>query len=312
MTLLREIQNAAVDADTSVAVVLRKCKILAARLKHEPFKIWVEKELNGYPKDEDVPAYRILENLQSRGNFSGYGGSGMRAASIPPACVPEKFRQSVTKYTFRAGVALYESLLSDNEENLQVPWSADLVAHISGNIYRYMNCMSAWMVIPRGAVVGMLDTVRNKVLSFALELETEAPDAGEGTTGTALVPDRVIGHVFNNYILGGSNTIAAGSSHFTQNTISSVRTGDLQSLRAHLAEAGVSSEDVSELEEAIVSDGRPQDPSKLGPSTSGWIGKMVSKAATGAWDVTAAVGADLLTKAILLYYGYTLNLADPF
>ena len=48
MTLLREIHNAAVDADTSVAVVLRKCKILATRLKHEPFKTWVEKELNGY------------------------------------------------------------------------------------------------------------------------------------------------------------------------------------------------------------------------------------------------------------------------
>ena len=49
MTLLREIQN---DADTSVAVVLRKCKILAARLRHEPFKVWVENELNGYAKDD--------------------------------------------------------------------------------------------------------------------------------------------------------------------------------------------------------------------------------------------------------------------
>src|SRR6266550_378654 len=233
MTLLREIQNAAVDADTSVAVVLRKCKILAARLRHEPFKVWVENELNGYAKDDEVPVYRVLKSVESRGNFSGYGGSSMRAASIPPSCVPEKFRKSVTQYTFRDGVAQYESLLTDNKENLQVSWSADLVAHVAGRIYRYMNCMSAWMVIPRGFVVSLLDTVRNKVLTFALELETEAPDAGENTTDSARVPDRVVGHVFNNYILGGSNTIAAGSSHFTQN-IFSVQRGDLESLRVYL------------------------------------------------------------------------------
>jgi hypothetical protein len=135
MTLLREIQNAALDADTSVAVVLRKCKILAARLRHEPFKVWVENELNGYAKDEEVPVYRVLKSAESRGNFSGYGGSSMRGASIPPSCVPEKFRKSVTQYTFRDGVAQYESLLTDNKENLQVPLPADLVAHVSDRIY---------------------------------------------------------------------------------------------------------------------------------------------------------------------------------
>src|SRR5438128_9857038 len=40
VSLLREIQEAAVDAKTPLAVVLRKCMILAARLGHEPFKKW--------------------------------------------------------------------------------------------------------------------------------------------------------------------------------------------------------------------------------------------------------------------------------
>jgi hypothetical protein len=304
MTLLRDIQNAAVDADTSVAVVLRKCKILAARLKHEPFKAWVEKELNGYTKNGELPEYRILKALESRGNFSGWGGSSMRAALIPPSCLPERLRKSVTEYEFRDGVAQYESLLKGDVASLQVPWRADLVAHVASQIYRNMNCMSARMVIPSSFIVGLLDTVRNKVLSFALELETEAPDAGERSADAEPFSERVVGHVFNNYILGGSNTIAAGSSHFTQNTISSVRRGDMESLRAYLKDAGVTDNDLSELELAIVQDGKPEGPDRLGAGTSGWIGRMVSRAASGAWDIATSSAADLLTKAILLYYGY--------
>jgi hypothetical protein len=48
MSLLREIQNAAVDKNTDVCTLLRQCKILAARLGNEVFKRWVENELNGY------------------------------------------------------------------------------------------------------------------------------------------------------------------------------------------------------------------------------------------------------------------------
>jgi hypothetical protein len=304
MTLLREIQNAAIDANTSVAVVLRKCKILAARLKHEPFKIWVEKELNGYTKNDELPDYRILKPIESRGNFSGWGGSSMRAALIPPSCLPEKLRKSITEYKFRDGVAQYESLLEGETSSLQVPWQADLVVHVAGQIYRNMNCMSAWMVIPSNFMVGLLDTVRNKVLSFALELETEAPDAGERSADAEPLPERVVGHVFNNYILGGSNTIAAGSSHFTQNTIS-VQGGDLESLMVYLRSTGLTENDLSELELAISQDGALQDPKKLGQGTSGWIGKMVSKAASGAWDIATSSAADLLTKAVLIYYGFS-------
>jgi AbiTii len=48
MTLLREIQAAATDSKTDIATVLRKAKILAARLQNLEFRSWVDQELNGY------------------------------------------------------------------------------------------------------------------------------------------------------------------------------------------------------------------------------------------------------------------------
>jgi hypothetical protein len=49
VTLLRDIQAAATESSVPVGVLLRKCKVLAARLGDERFAEWVELELNGYP-----------------------------------------------------------------------------------------------------------------------------------------------------------------------------------------------------------------------------------------------------------------------
>jgi hypothetical protein len=55
MTLLRDIQEAALDSKVNLADLLRKCKVLAARLKHEEFATWVDWELNGYPERKMLP-----------------------------------------------------------------------------------------------------------------------------------------------------------------------------------------------------------------------------------------------------------------
>jgi hypothetical protein len=46
MSLLREIQNDLSRTEVDVPIVLRKCKILAARLGSKEFSQWIEWELN--------------------------------------------------------------------------------------------------------------------------------------------------------------------------------------------------------------------------------------------------------------------------
>lgn len=70
MFLIRSIQAEAIEAATSVSSLLRKCKLLAARLDHAQLAQWVEQELNGYPDDADLPAYRVT-CAYSYGNFAG-------------------------------------------------------------------------------------------------------------------------------------------------------------------------------------------------------------------------------------------------
>ncbi len=59
--------------------------------------------------------------------------------------------------------------------------------------------MSADRVVNTSVVNGILDTVRTRVLTFALEIEEAAPDAGEVGTGTTA---EVLGSVLFRH-LGG-------------------------------------------------------------------------------------------------------------
>ena len=93
---MRDIQAAAVDPETDVCTLLRKCKVLSMRLGNEEFKKWVDNELIGYENKEDLPRYRIL-HTQSYGHFSGAFGSGIRNAPIPPSCLPNEFREHATR-----------------------------------------------------------------------------------------------------------------------------------------------------------------------------------------------------------------------
>jgi hypothetical protein len=57
MSLLREIQNDLSSSGSDVPTVLRKCKILAARLGSNELASWVDFELNGYPESQPIPEY---------------------------------------------------------------------------------------------------------------------------------------------------------------------------------------------------------------------------------------------------------------
>ena len=190
MSLLREIQDAAIDSNVDLSVLLRKCKVLAARLGNPEFKQWVENELSGYKAVYSLPDYRIRK-VNSKGHFSGPLQSGMRYADIPLSCIDKRFHKVLSHSYMTQPVAAMESLVRDaSKGSLQEPWNPDLVAYVSHDIYEGMNCMQAWKVIPVSSVVAALDAVRNRILSFVLEIEAESPDAGEAPVNSNPVPQR--------------------------------------------------------------------------------------------------------------------------
>jgi len=97
VTLLTDIQEAAVDSGVDLSTLLRKCKLLAARLGSEQLEKWVTWESNGYPTDIAVPDYRIW-SLLVKGTFAGPFGSSAKNMHIPDLLIPKSFRDAALAF----------------------------------------------------------------------------------------------------------------------------------------------------------------------------------------------------------------------
>jgi hypothetical protein len=216
MSLLQEIQHDATNSNVSVSNLLRKCKILAYKLGNEDFKAWVEHELNGYPKDKKLlPNYRILENVYSKGHFSGAFGSGLRNADVPTFNLPEELQENLTKANFFSPIATLESLTSTNASTLSQEWSAIILAKYGGNMYEGYACMQAWKVIPTSFVIGMVDTIKTKILNFVLEIEIINKDAGDVAINSNPISQEKLSQIFNINITGDVQNLASGNNQST-------------------------------------------------------------------------------------------------
>ncbi len=301
MTLLRTIQDAAVGGTESITALLRRCKVLAARLGSVELGEWVDRELNGYETVEGLPKYRVV-SVRSLGHFSGPFGSGLRNAEIPASCIPEKFREWVDTANLTQPIGAYEDLVASGEKSFEIPWPADLVALVGRNIYQRMNCMAAWQEVPRGSIIAILDTVRNKVLNFALDIERICPDAGEAPPSAPVIASEKVQQVFQTNIYGSVGNLAPGALGPQQIVGPMVAQGDFASLSTHLKALGINESDIDELKAAIESDRAGGKPS-LGRKVGEWLGKMLGKAGEGALKVAVDTAAALLPKLISGYLG---------
>ena len=216
--------------------------------------------------------------------------------------IPEKYRDIVHTAKIAQSVSsLEETIKLGDGSNLSSVWPPDVIATVGSGIYEDMNCLSAWRSISRGDIAGILDTVRNRVLNFALAIEKAAPNAGDGFDKNNAISDEKVSHVFQTHVYGNVGNIAQASRDFAQNNIQIIQ-GDFNSLSKFLREAGLEDGDISELKEALENDDQEKKPG-LGQKVTDWIGRMIGKASSGIWHVGTTIAAQLLTSAISQYLG---------
>lgn len=225
MTLLREIQAQAASAEGDLATVLRKCKILAARLGSEPFAQWITWELNGYPTDVPVPSYRGL-SVQCYANFLGVGWRADRQPIAWPLVGEET--NPLTRIDFREGVAKASALIKG--ATIDKP---ELGFLVQGKMFPDLNCVGAWIEVSGGEFVQLLSAVRNRILDFVLEIEAANPDAGEAPPNTHPVPDQKLQPLVQNFF-GSIGNFAQNSQQFSQTA--TITASDLKRLVTEMNE----------------------------------------------------------------------------
>jgi hypothetical protein len=59
-SVVRELQQDALNRDVEISDLLRKALVVARKLGLDDFQAWINNELNGYAKGEEVPEYRQI------------------------------------------------------------------------------------------------------------------------------------------------------------------------------------------------------------------------------------------------------------
>jgi AbiTii len=303
VTLLSQIQAEVVDPGSDLASILRKCRILAQRLGHEGFKEWVIHELDGYPDVMSLPDYRVCRRCAVLGHFLGAFGREIKNAQIPASAIPEDFRDDLTQIPFTQGVTAIKQQIDASQDGfLRVAWPAEAYKIIGqGDIFRDMHLVQAVQMISAAELAGILDSVRNKILNFVLELESRNPEAGEPVSNKNAIPKEQVQQVFNTTIQGNVTNLAQGSSDFTQ-VVQQIERGDVGALVRALAALGLGHDDVDELTTAVSAEPTATK-TGFGHKVTAWIGKVITKAAQGAYKVSTAVAGDVITAALKRYYG---------
>ncbi|WP_131868598.1 MULTISPECIES: hypothetical protein [unclassified Bradyrhizobium] len=302
LSILREIQGAILQENPNLGTILLKLRFLASRLGSEPLEDWVKYEAEGYPKDADVPEYRVAA-LSFRGSWSGPFNSGINNAPIPTALVEKHASIEWTRYKVRESIATVQDMAA-SEETLGIN-ASNLILLLQGKVYKDWACNSIVAEMSPIAIQEIVQTVRARILELTIELEKRVPDAIEVTLQQVIsskTPETAaaVTQIFNQTVYGNVTHVTATDG---AQVALAIVAGDSVSMVSELAKAGLPDGAAKEITDIVASEGPPTADKPLGPKALEWIKRNAPKAASGAWKIGSAIATDLLKEAALKYYG---------
>ncbi|MDG4890926.1 hypothetical protein [Mesorhizobium sp. WSM4887] len=300
ISILREIQAAVLSDEADLSTIMLKLRFLASRLGSEQLEDWVKYETEGYPRDIEVPPYRIV-HVTFKGTWSGPFGGGIQNAPIPSHLIDKYAGKNWTRRQVRESVAGVEELAKSEELGID---ASNLILLLQGKVYADWACVSVSGEVSPIAMKEIRQAVRSRVLELTLELEKRVPLAGEVSLMKAIPkgPENgaAVTQIFNQTVYGNVTHVTAMDG--AQVTLS-IMAGDVGSMTTALVEAGLPQEAAKEFSEIVAAEPPKSVDKPLGNKALAWIKKNGPKAASGAWKVGSDVLTEVLTEAAMKFAG---------
>jgi hypothetical protein len=250
MTLLEEIQVAATGND-SVAILLRKCKLLSARINNEEFERWLSSELAGYQNGQPLPAYRIKSNLTHHAQISiATNGFAMpRTIILASTDLPDPWHSELS-VKITDSVAGIEKLLQDSKPHAVFDryWPNRLFAEFAQGLPENEKCKSAKTLIPVSVFSAVIDAIRTRVLDFSIEIAKKYPGIADGPISATPRESEAVNTIVHNTIYAENSSLTIAG-HASSSTI----VVSLQTLMQKIDESDIPTEEKESLIQRIKS-----------------------------------------------------------
>lgn len=305
MSLLQDIQAAVLQEGADLGPILLKLRLFAARIGSQPLAEWVKHESEGYPRNAELPDYRIVP-VSYTATFSGPFGSGINNAPISPYLIEKFAGKQWVRHEMRESIAAVDDLLATSEKGGALGLNAaDLILLLQGKVYPDYACNAVTGRISRSSLAAIRHSVRSRVLELTLELEKSIPDAAAVAVGPPILPSgpsaAAATQIAQQIIYGNFTSIAATGAGTSIQI--AVAPNDHKSLAQFLAQSGMEESDAQELATLASTEKPDSSAEPMGPKVRGWLVENLKKAASGTWKMGVTVATDVIKEALLKYYG---------
>jgi AbiTii len=196
-SLLEQIEAGALDGQTPLADVLRKCVALGGRAGSADLRDWARRELDGYGDGTaELPAYRIV---RAAVRIDGADLAKLvRGQQLSRWEIPEFARETITdEAPIPYGVAELEKLAASTDTlHLQHPAMPDLISYMNSQAPFGTSYQSMYWAVAPTSVHGILDTIRTNLVALVAEMRAVGVDD---------VPSAEAANQAVNVIINGAN-----------------------------------------------------------------------------------------------------------
>ncbi|HGW3643449.1 TPA: abortive phage resistance protein [Klebsiella variicola] len=292
-----ELQALAGDPSSDIVSVLLKAKMIAIKLNLNDLSEWLECEIDGYPTADGIPKYRVGRAIVKA--FNPYHGW----FPVDFSNVPTELIESVSEFRITESISSMNKP-ENNDGMVRITMPPKMVDFVFGS--RNIPLEVCWF-FSANKLKHIVTTVRNKVLTWSLELEKQGI-MGDGLLFTQkekdAAPMTITNNNTNNFHATVNNAGAIGAGNTGDiNQQNSISVGDIASLENELKSHGLDDNDVAELKQLVEQSPKPVSKEEVEKGFGSWIGKMTGKAFTGALKVAGAAAPAVLTNALCHYFG---------
>lgn len=302
MQLIDEIIELLSSSKPSLDNALFKAQVLAHKLGEDELKQWVNSELKGYPDASNLPPYRILK-VAVIGNYSN-AAYRYTEQPLPIMKIDKRIRKMLEVTHLTQSIAVIEHW-SKNESDLSIVIAPEFYGELSKGLGGGYSVDRAWGKHSVGAMLQVVVEVRSRLLDLALQLADRIPREPTVAEIKQVSKEMAVGEIFKNAVFGNNATIVVGNGSI-QGVTNTIVQNDFESLASVLRSHNVNDDDITCLRAAIEDDhgAAEHTTQSLGPHVRQWIGGMVSKAGSAAWQIGIGAAGNILGSAIGAFYGF--------
>mgnify|MGYP003633701964 CR=1 FL=1 len=269
MITIKDLINEIIYDKLTLSQALNRAKLIAFELNNLDLIKWLQKELNGYTKNDILPNHRVIscEVVAIVNNFGQKEELPFDLTSLG-----EDLYKQIYKMKILSSVSIIESLLTKSSgiyayENLPIGITQKL-----RQLSNEQSIVSVRRKIQFHQQEQILNLTKQKLLDTLFDLDKAFPDFQDIHKNTK-ENDRKTSTIITNHIYGENASSVTGVGDFLSQNITLNQQQKLDDIFSELKKLGVKNDDITEIKDITKSE---KNKIKLSQKLMSWVTKVSS------------------------------------